>query len=261
MPETGKPLRGKYSPVEPVAYGAPVACPGETDGEVLSAVTGTNADLIEQAARLWIVPGDRIADITLGNGHFWGRLPDLAVAGTDLATGTDCRALPYEDKSFDVVAFDPPYQPMHGSPSRSFGVGNSYRSGATGLQTITDVLGLYEDGLAECARILKPGGRVLVKCQDMTYNHRLHLVTLDVLRLMASAGMDLADQFILVNRSRMPKAVKRQQRARRAHSVLWVGVLSLRVRGNAQAKSPEITKAACSAVPGGREAVPEVRPG
>lgn len=218
-------LRGKYSPIDPVAYGAPIACPGKPDGNlVLSAVTGTNADLLAQAARLWIAPGDRIADVTFGNGHFWRKLPDLAVEGTDLVTGTDCRALPYEDKSFDVVAFDPPYQPMHGNPSRSFGVGDSYRSGITGLQTITDVLALYEAGLAECARILKPGGRVMIKCQDMTYNHRLHLISLDVLRLMTAAGLDLADQFILFSTSRMPQAITTQQRARRAHSVLWVGV-------------------------------------
>ena len=93
------------------------------------------------------------------------------------------------------------------------------------LQTINDVLGLYEAGIAECARVLVPGtGRLLVKCQGMTYNHRLHLVNLDVLRRMTAAGVDLADQFILLNKSRMPQPSQRQQRARRAHSYLFVGV-------------------------------------
>jgi hypothetical protein len=92
------------------------------------------------------------------------------------------------------------------------------------LQTINDVLGFYEAGIAECARVLVPGGRLLVKCQDMTYNRRLHLVSLDVLRLMIAAGVDLADQLLLVNKSRMPQRTERQQRAHRAHSYLWVGV-------------------------------------
>jgi hypothetical protein len=93
------------------------------------------------------------------------------------------------------------------------------------LQTINDVLGLYEAGIAECARVLVPGtGRLLVKCQDLTHNHRLHLVFLDVLRRMTAAGVDLADMFILVNNSRMPQPTQRQQRAHRAHSYLLVGV-------------------------------------
>jgi hypothetical protein len=145
--------------------------------------------------------------------------------GIDLIA--DCRKLPYPDASMDVVAFDPPYQPVHGQPERSFGVARSY--GLTGgpvvLQTIRDVLGLYQAGIAECARVLVPGtGRLLVKCQDMTYNHRLHLVHLDVLRLMIAAGVDLAEMFILVNKSRMPQRTRRQQRAHRAHSYLWVGM-------------------------------------
>jgi hypothetical protein len=109
--------------------------------------------------------------------------------GIDLIA--DCRKLPYPNASMDVVVFDPPYQPVHGQPEGSFGVGRSYglTEGPVVLQTINDVLGLYEAGIAECARVLVPGtGRLLAKCQDMTYNRRLHLVNLDVLRRMTAAN-------------------------------------------------------------------------
>jgi hypothetical protein len=65
-------LRGKYSPDSPVAYGAPVRCPRYVPGEIItSAVQGTNADLMRQAAKLWIRPEDRLIDVTAGNGTFW----------------------------------------------------------------------------------------------------------------------------------------------------------------------------------------------
>jgi hypothetical protein len=226
-------LRGKYSPDSPVAYGAPVRCPRYVPGEIITSVVhGTNANLLREAAKLWICPEDRLIDVTAGKGTFWRdtdvrpvRSDIRLLPGIDLIA--DCRKLPYPDASMDVVVFDPPYQPVHGQPERSFGVARSY--GLTGgpvvLQAISDVLGLYEAGIAECARVLVPGtGRLLVKCPDMTDNHRLHLVSLDVLRLMTAAGVDLADHFILVNKSRMPQRTQRQQRAHRAHSYLWVGV-------------------------------------
>ena len=226
-------LRGKYSPDSPVAYGAPVKCPRYVPGEVItSAVQGTNADLLRQVAKLWILPEDRLIDVTAGNGTFWRRT-DVQPVRSDirLLPGigliADCRKLPYPNASMDVVAFDPPYQPVNGQPERSFGVGRSYglTEGPVVRQTIRDVLGLYEAGIAECARVLVPGtGRLLVKCQDMTYNHQLHLVFLDVLRLMTAAGVDLADHFVLANNSRMPQRTQRQQRAHRAHSYLIVGV-------------------------------------
>lgn len=217
-------LRGKYSPVDPVAYGAPVICPNSATG-VTSAISGTNAELIESVAKLWIAPGDRVVDVTVGRGVFWKNLPDQVVEKTDLALdGTDCRKLPYEDQSVDVLVFDPPYQPLHGKPERKFGVGKSYRLDTSSLQTISDVLDLYREGIEEAARVVRPGGRIFVKCQDLTYNHRLHLVHLCVLRRMADAGFDLADMFVLLNTSRMPQPTKRQQRAHRSHSYLLVGV-------------------------------------
>lgn len=218
-------MPGKYTPIDPVAYGANAVCPNSTTG-ILSAISGNNAELLESVAALWISPTDRVVDVTYGNGVFWKNLPNIKVEGTDLGIdGTDCRSLPYEDESVDVLVFDPPYQPVHGQPDRSFGVGRSYRlNSETPLQTISQVMNLYQEGLNEASRVVRKGGRVLVKTQDLTYNHRLHLAHLDVLQRMVVAGFDLADMFVLLNRSRMPQPTKRQQRAHRAHSYLLVGV-------------------------------------
>ncbi len=224
-------LRGRYHPADPVAYGAPAVCPGTRPGEtVTSLVRGSNADLMRQAAKLWITDADRLIDVTGGTGAFWtgtGRQPLASDMRPDAWCHlvADCTRLPYRAASVDVAVFDPPYQPLHGHSSREWGVGRSYALVASGLHSISDVLGLYAAGIAECARVLVPGtGRLLVKCQDLSYNHRLHLVHLDVLRAMAGAGVDLADMMVLANTSRMPQPVERQHRAHRAHSYLLIGV-------------------------------------
>lgn len=222
-------MTGRYTPIDPVAlstiWPAPNQC-GHGD-PVLSAVVGSNAELIEMAARLWIKPGDIIADVTWGRGAMWRSLPGLPTFAHDIAKdGVDCRSLPHEDSSLDVVVLDPPYRPTHGSKAfAGNGLADAYALGGSALDSIKDVLELYAGAMAEAARVVKSGGRIFVKCQDLSYGHRLHLVSIDVLRLMVEAGFEFADQFILVNETRLRSgAWVKQERARRAHSVLWVGV-------------------------------------
>lgn len=198
------------------------------DKPVLSAVKGDNADLFAEVAKLWITENDRVADVTAGERVFWKRVPPEItdkVWFSDYADdGTDCRELPYEDESFTVVVLDPPYQPVHN---------NAWRGGTRGyynltLNTMQEVLDLYEAAIAEANRVLTPGGCLVVKCQDMSFNHRLHLIHLDVLRYMTRSGIDLADMFVLLNEARMPQPARatKQERARRAHSYFLVGVKS-----------------------------------
>ena len=222
-------MSAKYSPIDPVALGSKTPCPNPVShgSPVTSALVGNNAALFAQVARLWIADGDVVVDATYGRGAFWKELPGLPTHGYDLATGTDLRDLPHEDASVDVLVLDPPYRPTHGSKkfAGSNALPRAYGLGEQKLDTINDVLDLYRGGMAEAYRVLRPGGRIMVKCQDISYGNRLHLVSLDVLRDMRGAGFEMADQFILVNTVRLPSSQwVTQERARRSHSVLWVGV-------------------------------------
>src|SRR5262245_65566355 len=82
-----------------------------TSDVVLSAHVGSNADIFPQILALHLPEGARVADVTYGNGVFW-RNVDLGkyeLLATDISSGVDCRALPYDDNSLDVVVLDPPY--------------------------------------------------------------------------------------------------------------------------------------------------------
>jgi hypothetical protein len=196
-------------------------------GLVLSAAKGDNSVLFAQLAQLWITEDDEVADVTAGRRVFWQQVPQEIVCRVRFTDAgqeppVDCRHLPYADSSLDVVVLDPPYQPAHGN---KWGEG-TYRYYKLTLDTMQEVLDFYDAAVAEAARVLRSGGRLVVKCQDMSFNHRLLLVHLDVLRSMTKAGVDLADFYVLLNEARPPRTARavRQERARRAHSYFVVGV-------------------------------------
>ena len=77
---------------------------------VLSAHVGNNADVFPQILKLHVPIGSRIADVTYGKGSFWRqvRATDYTLHMSDIADGTDCRELPYDDNALDCVVLDPP---------------------------------------------------------------------------------------------------------------------------------------------------------
>ena len=224
-----------------VARSSSRAAPGSSSSIVSSSVTGTNADLFAHVIPLWTTPDDVIMDVTYGHGVFWRKLDGLPHIHHDLRLdGVDCRALPEQDESVDVVVLDPPYRPTHGSKSPM--MVEQYGLGTEQLDSMNDVLALYGAAAREAWRVLRPGGRVLVKCQDSSYSSRLHLVTLDVLRELTESGFTLGDQFIYTNPTplRLNPRVVRAKRARRGHSVLWVAVKETRMTKRDRARAKKV---------------------
>ena len=78
---------------------------------ILTATTGTNADLFPKILELYFKEGDSIADVTYGNGVFWKNVDTskYKLSATDIKTGTDFRKLPYDNEIFQGVILDPPY--------------------------------------------------------------------------------------------------------------------------------------------------------
>lgn len=191
----------------------------------------TNADLIADVARLYIRPDDEVIDLTYGRGVWWQKFTPAYLVSNDLRTDAglneDFRATSHADRSFDVVAYDPPYVSIGGRKGSAmaelhdrFGLIDAPRSPA---QLQAEVI---NPGLTEAARISRR--IVLVKCQDYISSGRLWPGTHLTLTHALSIGLELVDRFEHVAGVRPQPTVnpdgtpRRQVHARRNLSTLFV---------------------------------------
>jgi hypothetical protein len=198
----------------------------------------SNGHLIESAAvdLGYITQTDVVLDVTYGRGNWWTRWAPSQLLTHDLAIdGVDFRDLPESDGSIDVVCYDPPYIPLGGTDNADVGVFRD-RYGLHGApKSRLELSHLILDGFAECCRVVRPGGLVLVKCQPFhTGKYFLHMPSI-VIGYAESLGVRLIDELVhrrgpgpvssdRFNHSRQNRShllvFRRRQRARRSNTVL-----------------------------------------
>ena len=187
---------------------------------VPSVITGTNADLIDQIRHLGYFDGS-VIDLTYGRGSWWKVWRPDGLAWHDLEIdGVDFTDLPYEDRSWDTVCFDPPYIIVGGRESSTkkdfqaaFGI-NVHRKQS-------DLDAMVRAGLAEAARVTRH--YLLVKCMDFVATATFTPMTYRVAGWANEIGLHLHDE-IIHNAGSGPGGhnIVTQKRARRAHSKLLV---------------------------------------
>jgi SAM-dependent methyltransferase len=181
----------------------------------------TNAHLIADVAALgYLRPTDLVLDPTYGLGNWWARWKPDRLVTSDLRPGAQLRAdfrrLPFAAGTFDAVTFDPPFK-LNGTPSGAVDA----RYGVDEPSTWQDRMALIGAGLDECARVLRPGGRLLLKCQDQVVSSHVRWQTIAFTNHATGLGLDLVDRFDLLGGRPQP-AGRRQVHARRNSSTLLV---------------------------------------
>jgi hypothetical protein len=205
---------------------------------VLSAHAGGNAALFPRILALHVPPGATIADVTHGQGVFWQQVPEgrYRLLASDLATGTDCRALPYAADSIDALVLDPPYmegllrpaQATRGGQGSHGALRSYYAAGGEGAapgggRWHQAVLDLYLAAAAEARRVLRDHGILIVKCQDEVSANRQELTHVQIVTGLAALGFYARDLFVLVRDNRPGVArLLRQVHARKNHSYFLV---------------------------------------
>ena len=204
----------------------------------LSAHVAGNADVFPEILALHVADGATIADVTYGKGVFWQKVDAdrYRLLASDLKTGVDCRKLPSADASLDCVVLDPPYmeglfrragsQLAGGSSHAAFR--DHYSNGKRtvgGPKYHEAVLDLYFRAGDEARRVLKPGGVLVVKCQDEVSANRQRLTHVEIINRYEANGFYTKDLFVVVRQNRPAVSrLKKQAHARKNHSYFLVFV-------------------------------------
>lgn len=181
-----------------------------------------NAQLMVDCRQLgYLNDEDLILDPTWGKGRFWTKWHPKGLIGTDLnpakspaGLSIDFTALPYADRLFDAVVFDPPYK-LNGTPSE--GMDEDY--GVDQAMSWQDRMSLCFEGIIECSRV--SSDRLLVKCMDQVCSGRVRWQRAEFAGVALDCGFRLVDE-LHVRSYREQPAGRRQVHARRNYSTLLV---------------------------------------
>ena len=208
-----------------------------TSNVTQSAFISGNAEVFPQILALHVPVGSRVADVTFGSGVFWKNvdLGKYELVSSDIATGIDCRSLPYENASFDALILDPPYMEglLRNNKDHKAGGGSHsafreyYSNGDevnhTGPKWHAAVTDLYYKAGAEGLRVLKDNGVLIVKCQDEVSANRQWLTHVEIINHYEQLGFYIKDLFVVVRQNKAVIArLKKQVHARKNHSYFLV---------------------------------------
>jgi DNA modification methylase len=201
---------------------------------VLSARTDRPSLVLRDLLGLHVPDGALIVDVTYGRGTLWADtdLSRYVVLGSDLIMGIDCTSLPYGDGSIDAVILDPPYVAGFFRPHK---IGQDYGDFTHRYSAaMSDVRFRYHAGVVdiftrggrEAHRVLRAGGRLIVKCQDEVHAGKQYLTHVEVVNVYAERFY-ARDLFVVMRRggnfgTRGRAKACAQQHARKNHSYFVV---------------------------------------
>lgn len=140
----------------------------------------TNADLIAEVAELFVPVRPFAIDLTYNTGKWWKKYRPFNLFENDLderygSWHDDFRCTSWAAETFDLVAYDPPYQAQGGRKTSTIPSMNDAYGRDLSAKTPAANQQLINDGLTEAVRICAVDGIVLVKVMDYITSGKLWL--------------------------------------------------------------------------------------
>jgi hypothetical protein len=192
-----------------------------------------NAELIAAAFDLHVFPKPwardpnelEVMDVTYGRGLWWTWLADddprieMFIAHDIKRDGVDFTALPEADASMDVVCFDPDYVAPGGRDTSTIAEFNERYGLNDPYESPRSLQAHINDGLTECARVLRPQGILMVKCSTYISSGRPWLGEYHTINHALSLGLAVEDIFVHVaGTGPQPKRPNSRQQHARSNS-------------------------------------------
>ncbi len=165
-----------------------------------SLILGRDKDVIPTLLNLHAVANPEILDATHNSGKMWKGLKYKVTsmdidAAFDCDYTADCTNMPFDDDSYDVIAFDPPHLPnANATNDRTTGHADVYGVRVQATDRAADhINGMFTPFLTEARRVLRPNGIVIAKIADLVHNHRYQWQHVDFINACRAAELTPCD--------------------------------------------------------------------
>ena len=192
-------------------------------------ISYSQEELLAWIIALYIPSGTFELDPTFSQGGFYRsgiiHRPQLCFDLHPICEGVreaDCRALPLSSASISSMIVDLPFLATTGA---SLGTtnGNKINRRFSVCSSETELATLYQDTLYEAWRVLKPGGMLVMKCQDKVSSGKQYMTHCMIYNWARDTGFETLDLFILLAKNRLIANWQRNQKhARKYHCYFWV---------------------------------------
>lgn len=188
----------------------------------------TDAELLEAMLQFYPrKPPQRILDATINIGRFW-RGSKRKVVGVDInpifrpdVIADNCR-MPFTDRSFDVIVYDPPHVPNQGRDvQKDFNTrfGLTLRSNKKNGYNFAHT---YPPFVKEAYRLLRDEGVLFCKITDYIHNHRYQWAHIEFIAAAKAIGFCACDCVIKLRKGPIVDPKWKVAHHARRHHCYWL---------------------------------------